>query len=368
LNEPINQPLPSPVSTTSMTKQWILRMVFLAAMAAVIVSLLIHHFFSWKTKDDQPPLSSPTPVSTVLAPQLSAVQEQVKELKSVIETQKQAASYPSPEQEEAEKLRKMRMLASTTAYSVSSSNTSSTEVKTNASGNNPDNSVLGGNGRGDANTQFMAQLNPGSAPITNATHIAHPAETLAQGTMIWATLETRISSDLPGMVRAVTSEDIYGEEGSRILIPRGSRLIGQYTNAIAQGQRRVFVVWQRVIRPDHIDIQISSPGTDPLGTAGMGADSVNNHFVEQFSSAALLSLIGAGASNIGVHPDDQFNSASAYREALSNSFNQTAQNTMRNTGVIQPTLTINQGKKVSVFVARDLDFYNELNTTEGSIS
>jgi type IV secretion system protein VirB10 len=368
LNEPIHQPFPSPVSTTSTMKQWITRIVFLAAMIAVIVSLLIHHFFSWKTKEDQISVSTPTPASTVLAPQLSEVQEQVKELKSVIETQKQAASYPSQEQEEAEKLQKMRMVAATTAYSASGSNTSSTDVKTNATGNNADTSVLGGNGRGDANTQFMAQLNPSSAPISFATHIAHPAETLAQGTMIWATLETRMVSDLPGMVRAVTSEDIYGEDGSRLLVPRGSRLIGQYTNAILQGQRRFFVVWQRIIRPDHIDIQISSPGTDPLGTAGVGADSVNNHFFEQFSSAVLLSLIGAGASNIGVHPDDQFNSASAYREALSNSFNQSAQNSLRNTGVIQPTLKKNQGSLISVFVARDLDFFNELNAREGSMS
>ena len=356
----INPPLPSPVSTTSKTKQWAIRMLFLAVAAIVVCSVVIHHVFSLKPQDNQASVS--TPVPNVSAPQLSEVQQQVNQLKSVIETQQQSMPLRTQEEEEAEKLQKMRMVANTTAYSASGNIAPQMDMNVNTpNGGKASNAVLGGNGRGDTNTQFMAQVSANGVPITHATQIAHPAETLAQGTMIWATLESRISSDLPGLVRAVTSEDIFGEDGSRILIPRGSRLVGQYTNAIAQGQKRIFVVWQRVIRPDHIDIQISSPGVDPLGTAGMGADSVNTHFFEQFSNAILLSFIGAGAANMGVHPDDQFNSAAAYREALSNSFNQTAQNTLRNTGVIQPTLTINQGSKMSVFVARDLDFFNELN-------
>ena len=109
---------------------------------------------------------------------------------------------------------------------------------------------------------------------------------------------------------------------------------------------------------DHIDIQLNSPGTDALGAAGIEADSVDRHFMEQFGTAALLSSVGA--ANVGVGSQDQFNSASAYREGLSTSFSQTAQNVLRSKGVINPTIYIDQGRVVSVFVARDLDFYNEL--------
>jgi type IV secretion system protein VirB10 len=254
--------------------------------------------------------------------------------------------------EQAEKLAQMRQIASAQAYSSDGDN--------NATSQNSSNAVSGGNGAGDANTQFMSQLASSKTQTEQATRIAHPGATLLQGGIIQATLETRIASDLPGMVRAITSDDVYADDGSQVLLPRGSRLVGQYTNSIQQGQQRVFVVWQRVIRPDHIDIQLNSPGTDTLGTAGLSADHIDHHFIEQLGMASLLSVIGAGTASAGVSRADQFNSASAYREALASSFNNTAKKTLDNQGVIQPTLYINQGSKISVFVARDLDFHDQL--------
>ncbi|CAM4400161.1 MAG: hypothetical protein LEGION0398_MBIBDBAK_00226 [Legionellaceae bacterium] len=252
------------------------------------------------------------------------------------------------EQEEAQKLAQMRQLATSQAYSVDSDAVSS---------KNQNNGVLGS---ADSNAAFMNQLATQKTPVEQATKMLHPSTTLAQGGIILATLETRISSDLPGMVRAITSDDMYSEDGSQILVPRGSRLIGQYTNTVSQGQQRVFVVWQRLIRPDHIDIQLNSPGSDPLGGAGFVADTIDHHFMAQFGMAALLSVIGAGTANAGVNTHDQFNSAAAYKEALATSFNNTAKKTLDNQGVIPPTLTIHQGSKISVFIARDLDFYGEL--------
>lgn len=218
---------------------------------------------------------------------------------------------------------------------------------------------LGGK-TGDINSQFMNEVNSSQVQTSQATRIAHPESTIVQGAMIWATLETRISSDLPGMIRAVTSEDIYSEDGSQVLLPKGSALIGQYTNAISQGQSRVFVVWQRAIRPDHIDIQLGSTGTDTLGAAGIGADDIDTHFLARFGQAGLLSIIGAGASTSGVHSDTQFNSAASYREAISASFADSAKQSLKQNENIQPTISIEQGKKISVFVARDLDFSSAL--------
>lgn len=262
---------------------------------------------------------------------------------------------PSPDELkqliENEKLEKIRMLAPGMMYSTEKS-------RQNTSNNLNNAAALGDN---NSNTQFMSRAGDHQAPVVMATHIQHPGFSLAQGTLISATLETQIASDLPGMIRAITSQNIYSEDGSNLLLPRGSRLIGQYTSAIAQGQERVFVVWQRVIRPDYIDIQLNSPGTDTLGGAGIQADGTDRHFWAQFGNALLLSIMGAGTATLGVNDaQDQFNSSAAYREALSNSFSESAANSLESTGNIKPTIYINQGKKISVFVARDLDFYNEL--------
>ncbi|TAK74289.1 MAG: TrbI/VirB10 family protein [Gammaproteobacteria bacterium] len=348
----------TPVVTISNAKKWQARLFLVVSVSLVLGGLYFRHF---SKVDIKPPEEDTSTATNVAAPQLSPIQQEINQIKSDIATQQTAIAIDHRENEEAEKLEKMRMVASTTVYS-SSGTTGASQATNQVNASQSNNGVLGGNGGGDANTQFMSHVSDSSTPTATATRMEHPETTLAQGTMITATLEARIASDLPGMIRAVTSEDIYSEDGSLVLLPKGSRLIGQYTNAISQGQQRVFVIWQRVIRPDHISIQINSPGTDTLGGAGIGADSIDHHFIEQFGNASLLSIIGAGAANIGVDAQDQFNSASAYREALADSFAQTAQNTLRSRGVINPTLYINQGKPISVFVARDLDFYSALTT------
>lgn len=357
-DEKKSQPIvsPSPVADVSNMKEWRPRFILMGLCVLVMIGFWFYP--NHKTSTPKPENEAMTD-RNVSAPQISKTEQQLKEITSVLEEKQNTLSLYR--QEEAEKLRKMRLVASTTVYSASgiaNSNPATQSVPGTQA-------VLGGTG--DSNTQFMARLSNSTVPVVNAVRMEHPNTTLGQGTMIWATLEARIASDLPGMLRAVTSEDIYSEDGSTVLLPRGSRLIGQYTNSIAQGQYRVFVVWQRVIRPDHIGIQLNSPGTDMLGTAGVAADTVDHHFFEQFGTAALLSIISAGAANIGVNNEDQFNSAAAYREALSNSLSQTAQNTLHSTGVIQPTLYIQQGKKISVFVAHDLDFYNELSRQGGAL-
>lgn len=255
------------------------------------------------------------PLTDIKPPQLALTKVQIEKLNSAINELKK----PLPENEE-DKLLKMRMTAPTTVYSESPSSESQ------------------------------------KTSVIHATQILKPSTTLAQGSIIAAILETRIVSDLPGMVRAITSEDVYSENGENLLLPKGSRLIGQYRNSIVGGQNRIFIIWARLIRPDHVDIKLNSPGTDALGGAGLNADIVEKHFFDQFGNSVLLSLIGAGASNIGVSKTDQYNSASAYRESISNSFNQAAQTTLQNNAPIKPTLYINQGTKVDVIVSKDLEF------------
>lgn len=207
----------------------------------------------------------------------------------------------------------------------------------------------------NANERFLQDKSGQGKATVQAGELQDLPYTVLQGKMVDAVLETPISSDLPGMLRAKLSTDIYGEQGRIALLPQGSTLIGQYNTLINKGQIRVFVIWNRVIRPDGIDIMLDSPGTDQLGRAGLVGE-VDNHYLQIFGTSAMLSLVGAGAANIGVNAGDQRNSASAYREALQQNFAQSASRALDRYIDIPPTIHVNQGERIKVFVNRDLDF------------
>ncbi len=255
----------------------------------------------------------------------------------------------SQQQAQADELRayQMRVNAPTSLLSSGSSRTSNTE----SSSQGRNNAVVSGQG---ANQNFMNQST--GVETVSATKLSHPDFTVASGELIQAVLETPINSDLPGMLRAITSQPVYAYTGNIVIIPAGSRLIGQYSSGIVQGQSRILVVWNRVILPDGTSAQVNSPGTDSQGISGQGADSINRHFGARFGEASLLSIIGAGAANVGVSGSSEYNSSAAYRSAVAQSFSDAANESLGSTASMQPTLVVHQGAKINVFVARDLDF------------
>jgi type IV secretion system protein VirB10 len=216
----------------------------------------------------------------------------------------------------------------------------------------------------DPNSQFLQQVSMQAAEKTiKAARLAPLNQLIAQGQLMHAVLETAINSDLPGSLRAMIDQPVYAEDGSQMLIPPGSRLIGQYKSGMLQGQSRVFVVWTRLLTPDGLNLNLASAGVDSLGMADLAADSVDRHFWQQFGTAILLSILGAGTSSVGV-ANTPYNASQAYRIAVANSLNQTAQQTLQQ-GMLPPTLWVNQGSPIQVFVAHDLDFRSvnqEINT------
>jgi type IV secretion system protein VirB10 len=176
--------------------------------------------------------------------------------------------------------------------------------------------------------------------------LANRTTTVPQGTLIPAVMETAFNSTRPGLARAIVSRDVRGFDGTRVLIPRGSRLIGEYRSDVAPGQRRALVTWARLIRPDGVTIAIGSPATDPLGRGGIRAN-VNNHFFERFAGALLRSTVdvgltlAAGAANAPVIlvPGSLGGRGPEIQPTQ-----------------VTPTLTVPAGASISVFVARDLDF------------
>ena len=188
-----------------------------------------------------------------------------------------------------------------------------------------------------------------STTRARAAMLANRSTTVPQGTLIPAVLETAFDSTSPGFARALVQKNIYGFDGTQILIPRGSRLIGEYGADTARGQRRAVILWSRLIRPDGVTIAIGSPAADTLGRGGVSAD-VNSHFLERFSGAILQSALDVGV-NLAAR-----NSRSPVIVALPSTGSAVSNIATARTNDITPTLRVPAGRSVSVFVARDLDF------------
>ena len=182
------------------------------------------------------------------------------------------------------------------------------------------------------------------ANSARSTRLADPANTIAQGTLIPAVLETAIQSDLSGYARAVVSQDVRSFDGSQVLVPRSSRLIGEYKGNLAAGQKRVYLMWTRLIRPDGVSIALASPAVDAAGQAGIGGK-VNDHFFQRLGSAVLMSLVG-GLSTLGSGGATVVVSGGQSAASLA---------TQRD-GQRAPTVHVLQGEPIRVFTARDLIF------------
>jgi type IV secretion system protein VirB10 len=202
-----------------------------------------------------------------------------------------------------------------------------------------------------ANEAFADRLVRSAPESAGTDRLTSTDLVVPQGTIITAVLETAIDSDLPGLVRAVVSRDVLGFDGSKVLIPRGSRLVGQYSSGVALNQSRAFVIWTRVLRSDGVSVQLVSAATDPLGMAGLGGK-VDTHFFKRFGAATLLSVITGGIDYLA-------NTARSGSQVLVGNVtqaNQLASIALQRQIDIAPTIRVAQGTPVRVFVARDLDF------------
>lgn len=179
------------------------------------------------------------------------------------------------------------------------------------------------------------------------------ANVLQAGAVIPAALITGIRSDVPGQITAQVTQNVYDSPTGRILlVPQGTRIIGQYDSGVGFGQRRVLLVWNRLIMPDGRSIVLErQPGANVEGYAGL-EDGVNFHWGEMFKAAALSTLLSVGAE-AGTSQNES-SLLQALRSGASNSISQTGQQIVSRQLGIAPTLTIRPGFPVRVMVARDL--------------
>ena len=176
---------------------------------------------------------------------------------------------------------------------------------------------------------------------------------LQAGAVIPAALLTGLRSDLPGLVTAQVTEDVYDTPTGRfVLVPQGAQLIGQYDAQVAFGQTRALLVWNRLIMPNGRSIVLERPpGADPEGYDGL-EDEVDNHWGTLFKAAILSTLLSIG-SEAGANTNESA-LVQALRQGSSQGFAQVGEQVVGRSLNVQPTITIRPGFPVRVIVNRDL--------------
>jgi type IV secretion system protein TrbI len=265
----------------------------------------------------------------------------------------------TPAVDEAEQRRRAEEEAARTSrVFFQSAPHASTTAATAGSAMTPNLSGLDLNGQPGQQTAQDRQLAFLNAAVdrrtTSSDRVAAPASpyVLQAGAVISAALITGIRSDLPGQITAQVTEHIYDSPTGRILlVPQGTRIIGQYDNNVQFGQRRVLLVWNRLILPNGRSIVLErQPGADTQGYAGL-EDGVDYHWWDLAKAAGLSTLLAIG-TELAVSDEDRL--VRAIRDGAQDTINDAGQQIIRRQLQVAPTLTIRPGFPVRVIVTRDL--------------
>jgi type IV secretion system protein TrbI len=204
----------------------------------------------------------------------------------------------------------------------------------------------------DSRTAFLNA--PTDRQTVTQDRLASPASPfiLQAGTIIPAALITGIRSYLPGQITAQVTENVYDSPTGRyLLIPQGARLVGEYDNGIGAGQRRVLLVWTRLILPDGTSLVLERlQGADVSGYSGL-EDRVDRHWWGLAQAAALSTLLNIGAE---LATDESDSIATALRDGAQDTIGRAGEDIVRQQLAIPPTLTIRPGFQLRVIVTRDL--------------
>ena len=204
----------------------------------------------------------------------------------------------------------------------------------------------------------------GSVIATKAKPLEHADALMQRGTYIRCVLETRIITDVPGYSSCLVTEPVYSFNGRTLLLPKGSKVLGAYSSG-PKG-RRVAVVWDRIITPTGVDVDMSSkpsPGIDSLGGAGLPGY-YDAHWGSRISAALLISMLSDAfkyeAAKHGPTTTSIVSGGIAVQEPFESNTARTVQSladmAVREAANRPPTVTINQGTVIYVYVARDVDF------------
>ena len=175
--------------------------------------------------------------------------------------------------------------------------------------------------------------------------------------MLESVLVNRLNGDFAGPVICQISTDVYSHDHAELLIPAGSRILGETKKVNDVGQERLAVIFHRLIMPDGYAVDLDqAPGLNQIGETAL-RDKVNNHYFKIFGASIAVGAI-AGLSTIGTNNSAvtglPTSNASAYREGVAGSLSQSSLRILDKFLNIPPTITIREGHRVRVFLTQDL--------------
>lgn len=201
---------------------------------------------------------------------------------------------------------------------------------------------------GKGSTDFSDQLNHAAIQTVRASVIPDRSLLLSAGTVIPCTLQTAINSTQAGFVNCVINHDVYSENGRIVLLDKGTKVLGQYSGGITQGQARLFVLWTRALTPRGVAIDLGSPAADSLGRSGLPGG-VDTQFWARFGLGLVISVLEDASSIASRAVAGQ----GTYTTQVPGN---TGQTVLQQTMQIKPILKKNQGDTAAIFVAKDFDF------------
>ncbi|KAF1003143.1 MAG: Type IV secretion system protein virB10 [Luteibacter sp.] len=211
-----------------------------------------------------------------------------------------------------------------------------------------------------SNSNNLAYTAKDLPEVSSAAPLTHPDTLMLRGTFIRCVLETRIVTDIPGFTSCIVTEPVYSFTGKRLLLPKGSKVMGKYE--MEPDGPRVAVIWDRIVTPTGIDVNMASPGIDQLGGAGHPGH-YNAHWGSRVGAALLISLLsdafkyeaakhGPKTTVVG----QGFAAETPFESNTADTIQQLSNQAVQRAANRPATVTINQGTVLAVYVAKDVDF------------
>jgi len=208
------------------------------------------------------------------------------------------------------------------------------------------------------NEQFLRDSASQGFNTVRASNLGDISQTIVQGTLISAVLETAINTELPGNIRAQVTRPVYSFDGQNVLMPAGTRLIGTYNPEISIAQKRVLIAWNRAITPEGKSVRLAATGVDGLGRAGQDGN-VDTRFAERFGTAVLITSIAAIPSflaNEDASGDTTSSAATDIAQDVSDDLQDTTEDVLEDYLSLPPIIRVPQGTLMNVLVNQDLVF------------
>ena len=202
-----------------------------------------------------------------------------------------------------------------------------------------------------------------SVAQANAVRYMHNRDKLLlQGTYLRCVLETKIVSEVKGFTSCIITEPVYSASGKYLLLPKGSKVMGQYGSSNPTGPR-MEVIWNRIITPEGVDVTLESPGVDNLGAAGH-VGKFKSHWGSRLASALLISMISDAFKYAATEYGPQGQTVTTNTSTTTNPYESDTANTLKQQAISQlernnarpNTVTINQGTLINIYTAQDIDF------------